>query len=323
MRAFVTGAAGFVGSHLVDRLLAEGEEVIAVDNLSSGSLANLAEARRSSMGKLSFQRVDITSTATADVIKRHKPEIVFHLAAQVDVRKSVRDPLFDAMVNVIGTLGILQAASEAGTEKVVFASSGGTIYGEPDESRLPVTEDQVYLPEALPESPYGVSKKVVLDYLRYFRAVKGLDYTALALANVYGPRQEPASEVGLEGQVVAIFSRKLLAGRPCTIYGEGTQTRDFVYVDDVVSAFLAARDKGSGELINVGSGAELSVNDLYFRLAELTGSRFEPIYAAARPGELHRIMVDPTKAAQQLDWRPSVDLQEGLKQTVAWFRSTA
>ena len=267
MRAFVTGAAGFVGSHLVDRLLAEGEEVIAVDNLSSGSLANLAEARRSSMGKLSFQRVDITSTATADVIKRHKPEIVFHLAAQVDVRKSVRDPLFDAMVNVIGTLGILQAASEAGTEKVVFASSGGTIYGEPDESRLPVTEDQVYLPEALPESPYGVSKKVVLDYLRYFRAVKGLDYTALALANVYGPRQEPASEVGLEGQVVAIFSRKLLAGRPCTIYGEGTQTRDFVYVDDVVSAFLAARDKGSGELINVGSGAELSVNDLYFRLA--------------------------------------------------------
>lgn len=236
------------------------------------------------MGKFSFQRADVTSTATADIIKRHKPQVIFHLAAQVDVRKSVRDPLSDAMVNVIGTLGVLQAASEAGTEKVVFTSSGGCIYGEPDPSRLPVTEDQVYLPESMPESPYGVSKKIVLDYLRYFKAVKGLDYTALALANVYGPRQEPASEVGLEGQVVAIFSRKMLGGRPCTIYGDGTQTRDFVYVDDVVSAYLAARDKGSGELINVGSGVELSVNDLYRNLAELTGSRFEPIYGAARPG---------------------------------------
>lgn len=323
MRTLVTGAAGFIGSHLVDRLLAEGEDVIAVDDLSSGSLANLSEARRSSMGKFSFQRADITSTATGDLIKRHKPEVIFHLAAQVDVRKSVKDPLFDAMVNVIGTLGILQAASEAGTGKVVFTSSGGCIYGEPDPSRLPVTEDQVYLPESVPESPYGVSKKVVLDYLRYFKAVKELDYTALALANVYGPRQEPASEVGLEGQVVAIFSRKMLAGRPCTIYGDGTQTRDFVYVDDVVSAFVAARDRGSGELINVGSGVELSVNDLYFKLAELTGSRFEPIYGAARPGELHRIVVDPSKAAEQLGWRPTIELTEGLKHTVAWFRSTA
>lgn len=323
MRTMVTGAAGFIGSHLVDRLLAEGEEVVAVDDLSSGALANLSEARRSSMGKFSFQRADITSTATGDVIKRHKPEVIFHLAAQVDVRKSVRDPLFDAMVNVIGTLGVLHAASQAGTEKVVFTSSGGCIYGEPDPSRLPVTEDQVYLPESMPESPYGVSKKVVLDYLRYFKAVKGLDYTALALANVYGPRQEPASEVGLEGQVVAIFCRKMLAGRPCTIYGDGTQTRDFVYVDDVVSAFVAALDKGSGELINVGSGVELSVNDLYCKLAELTGSRFEPIYGAARPGELHRIVVDPSKAAKELRWKPAVDLTEGLKQTVAWFRSTA
>ena len=323
MGVLVTGAAGFIGSHLVDRLLAEGEAVVALDDLSSGSLANLADARRSSTGKFSFQRADITSTATADLIKRHKPEVIFHLAAQVDVRKSVKDPLFDAMVNVIGTLGVLQAASEAGTEKVVFTSSGGCIHGEPDPSRLPVTEDQIYLLESMPESPYGVSKKIVLDYLRYFKAVKGLDYTALALANVYGPRQEPASEVGLEGQVVAIFSRKMLAGRPCTIYGDGTQTRDFLYVDDVVSAYLAARDKGSGELINVGSGEELSVNDLFWKLAKLTGTRFEPIYAPARSGEVHRIVVDPTKAANELDWRPSVDLDEGLKHTVAWFRSTA
>ena len=322
MRTLVTGAAGFIGSHLVDRLLAEGEEVIAVDNLSSGSLANLADARSTRMGKFSFQRVDVTSNALADLIKRLKPEMIFHLAAQVDVRKSVRDPIHDAMVNLIGTVNLLQSAVEAGSKKVVFTSSGGCIYGEPDASRLPVTEDQVFHPDALPESPYGVSKKVALDYLRYYRVVHDLDYTALALANVYGPRQEPASEVGLEGQVVAIFCRRMLGNRPCTIYGDGTQTRDFVYVDDVVSAFLAARHRGSGELVNIGSGKELSVAELYGRLADLTGARFEPVHAPARPGELQRIYVDPSKAARELEWRPVIDLDEGLKQTVAWFRAT-
>jgi UDP-glucose 4-epimerase len=322
VRVLVTGAAGFIGSHLVDRLLAEGEEVLGVDDLSSGALANLADARRSKMGKFTFQRVDITSTALPELIKRQRPEVVFHLAAQVDVRKSVSNPIHDAMLNIIGTLNILQASKEAGTSKVVFTSSGGCIYGEPDESRLPVTEDQIFLPESLPESPYGVSKKVVLDYLRYFKAVQDLDYTALALSNVYGPRQEPASEVGLEGQVVAIFSRKMLGGRPCTIYGDGKQTRDFIFVDDVVSAFVAARERGSGELVNVGSGRELSVNELYSRLAELTGTRFEPVYAAARPGELNRIVVDPSKAGRVLGWQPSVDLDDGLKQTVAYFKAT-
>ncbi len=323
MKALVTGAAGFIGSHLVDRLLSEGEDVVGVDDLSSGSLANLSDARSSRMGKFTFHRVDVTSTALGDLIKRVKPEVIFHLAAQVDVRKSVSDPINDAMVNIIGTLNVLQAASDVGSRKVVFTSSGGCIYGEPGEDRLPVTEDQVYTPDALPESPYGVSKKVVLDYLRYFKAVKDLDYTALALANVYGPRQEPASEVGLEGQVVAIFCRKMIGGRPCTIYGDGTQTRDFVFVDDVVSAFVAAGNKGSGELINVSSGEELSVNELFARLKELTSARYEPVYAGARPGELERIVVDPSKAAEELGWRPAVDLNEGLKQTVAWFRSTA
>jgi UDP-glucose 4-epimerase len=321
VRTLVTGAAGFIGSHLVDRLLSEGEEVLGIDDLSSGALTNLSEARGTRMGKFSFQRVDITSTATSDLIKRTKPDLIFHLAAQVDVRKSVRDPIHDAMINLIGSLNILEASSAAGTGKVVFTSSGGCIYGEPDESRLPVTEDQVFLPEALPESPYGVSKKVALDYLRYYRTVKGLDFTALALANVYGPRQEPASEVGLEGQVVAIFCRKMLSGRPCTIYGDGNQTRDFVFVDDVVSAFLDARDRGSGELINVGSGLELSVNELYSKLAELTSTRFEPIYAEARPGELDRIVIDSAKAAEVLGWSPVIELDEGLKHTVAWFRA--
>ena len=321
MRVLVTGAAGFIGSHLVDRLLAHGEEVLAVDNLSSGRLANLADARRAGTGKFTFQRVDVTSNALTELMRRQKPEVVFHLAAQVDVRASVSDPLHDATVNVLGTLNVLQSASEVGARKVVFTSSGGCIYGEPAPERLPVTEDQVFWPESMPESPYGVSKKIALDYLRYYKQVQGLDYTALALSNVYGPRQEPASEVGLEGQVVAIFSRKMLAGRPCTIYGDGTQTRDFVYVDDVVSAFVAARDKGSGELVNVGSGSEISVNDLYAKLAQLAGSRFEPVYGAARPGELQRIVVDPGKAGRVLDWSPRVDLDDGLARTVAWFRA--
>ncbi|MGH2734428.1 MAG: GDP-mannose 4,6-dehydratase [Actinomycetota bacterium] len=321
MRVLVTGAAGFIGSHLVDRLMGEGEDVIGVDDLSSGRLSNLAEARRSAIGKFNFHRVDVTSTAIADLIRRQQPDVVMHLAAQVDVRKSVADPVLDAMVNIIGTLTILQASAEAGTSKVVFTSSGGCIYGEPDEDRLPVTEDQIYWPQALPESPYGVSKKVVLDYLRYFKTVKGLDYTALALSNVYGPRQEPASEVGLEGQVVAIFSRLMLAKKPCTIYGDGYQRRDFVFVDDVVSAFMAARSKGGGELINVGSGAELSVNELHERLVGLTGTTFDARYAPARPGELERIVVDPSKAGKVLGWTPTVGLDEGLKQTVAWFKA--
>ncbi len=323
MRVLVTGAAGFIGSHLTDALLAEGDEVIGVDDLSSGTLANLADARRSGSGNFSFHRVDITSRAIGDVIRRQRPDVICHLAAQVDVRKSVAEPVLDAMVNIIGTLHILQAASDAGTSKVVFTSSGGCIYGEPAQERLPVTEQQIFWPEAMPESPYGVSKKAILDYLRYYRATKGLDYTALALANVYGPRQEPASEVGLEGQVVAIFCKRMLADRPTTIYGDGSQTRDFVYVEDVVSAFLAARTRGGGELVNIGSNAELSVNALHGRLVELTGASFEAAYAPSRPGELQRIYIDNAKAAELLDWRPAVSLDDGLKQTVAWFRNAS
>lgn len=320
MKVLVTGAAGFIGSHLVDRLLEEGEEVIGVDDLSSGALTNLAEAR-SAAGKFSFQRADVTSTVIRDLIKRTQPEIIFHLAAQVDVRASVANPVQDAMVNVIGTVNVLASASEAGVRKVIVASSGGTIYGDPEPSRLPITEDQFFRSESMPVSPYGVSKRVITDYLRYFQVDKGLDYTALALANVYGPRQEPASEVGLEGQVVAIFARRMLSAKPCTIYGDGTQTRDFANVHDVVSAFVAARDQGSAELINIGSGSEISINELYAKLATLTDARFEPNYAEWRPGELYRIAIDPSKAADVLGWKPSLSIDEGLAQTVDWFRS--
>jgi UDP-glucose 4-epimerase len=317
----VTGAGGFIGSHLVERLLADGEHVLGVDNLSSGRLANLSPARNTTLGKFQFQRLDVTSTALSDYIARTKPELIFHLAAQVDVRRSVKDPIEDAMINVVGTLNLLDAAVDAGTSKVVFASSGGCIYGEPDGARLPVTEDEIFGPDAVPMSPYGVSKKVVLDYFRYFRTVRQLDYTALALSNVYGPRQEPATQVGLEGQVVAIFLKRMLARRPCTIYGDGSQTRDFLYVDDVVAAFLAARSRGGGELINVGSGREVSIRELHDRLAELTSTRSEPIYSPPRTGEVSRIVVDPSKAAAVLGWRATVELDEGLRQTYAWFRA--
>lgn len=323
MRVLVTGAAGFIGSHLVDRLLAEGDEVFGIDDMSSGQMSNLVDARRSGTGKFKFHRLDITSTALGEYISRTKPELVFHLAAQVDVRKSVKDPIHDAMVNVVGTLNVLQESSRAGVRKVVFTSSGGCIYGEPHETEIPVKEDLLLSGSATPESPYGVSKKVVLDYFRYFRSVKELDFTALALANVFGPRQEPAAEVGLEGQVVAIFCRKMLAGRPCTIYGDGTQTRDFIYVDDVTAALLAAREAGGGELLNIGSGTETSINELFAQLAELAHSRYEPIYGAARPGELERIAVDASRAAEVLGWRAHTELNEGLKHTVAWFRASS
>lgn len=323
MRVLVTGAAGFIGSHLVDRLLSEGDEVYGVDDMSSGQMSNLVEARRSSIGKFRFHRLDVTSTALGEFVSRSKPEVVFHLAAQVDVRKSVKDPIHDAMVNIVGTLNLLQVSAQASVKKVVFTSSGGCIYGQPTEDRLPVKEDDVFRPDATPESPYGVSKKVVLDYLRYYRAARGLDYTALALSNVFGPRQEPAAEVGLEGQVVAIFCRKMISGRPCTIYGDGTQTRDFVYVDDAVGAFVAAREAAGGELVNVGSGQETSINELFAQLKELTSSRYEPIYGAARAGELDRIVIDPTKASQMLHWEPTTALNDGLKHTVAWFKSVS
>jgi UDP-glucose 4-epimerase len=319
MSIMVTGAAGFIGSHLVDRLLNDGEHVLGVDNLSTGHLANLAGARSSTIGRFQFQRLDITSTALPDYIARTKPELIYHLAAQVDVRRSVKDPIDDAMVNVIGTLNLLRAAADSETRKVVFASSGVAIYGQPDESRVPVSEDQVAY--STPTSPFGISKKIVLEHLRYYRSTAELDYTALALSSIYGPRQNATAEDGPEGHIVAAFIQRMLARRPCTIHGDGTHTRDLLYVDDAVGAFLAARDRAGGELVNVGSGREVTIADLYSALAELTNNRLEPVFGAARPGDAPRVVVDPSKAAEVLEWSPWTDLGEGLKQTVAWFRA--
>jgi UDP-glucose 4-epimerase len=274
VRALVTGGAGFIGSTLVDRLLAEGHAVDVVDDLSTGRLGNLADAR-SGGGELSFHRLDIRAAELVDLMVRRRPEVVFHLAAQADVRVSVARPVFDAEINVIGSLNVLEGARAAGAAKVVFASSGGTIYGDPQPDALPVKESH---PQE-PVSPYGVAKKVVTDYLRAYRDLHDLEFTSLALANVYGPRQDPHGEAG----VVAIFADLLLRGEPVRIFGDGTQTRDFVFVDDVVDAFARAAERGGGLLLNIGTGIETSVNGLYQTMCEALGDLNDhPLAATGR-----------------------------------------
>jgi UDP-glucose 4-epimerase len=312
MRALVTGGAGFIGSTLVDRLLAEGHAVDVVDDLSSGSLTNLAEARASRDHEITFHQIDIRDAGVTDLIARRRPEVVFHLAAQADVRVSVARPVFDAEVNILGSLHILEGARQAGSRKVVFASSGGTIYGEPAPGDLPVKESH----QQHPISPYGVAKKVVTDYLVAYRELHSLEFTSLALANVYGPRQDPHGEAG----VVAIFAGLLLDGAPCTVYGDGEQTRDFVYVDDVVDAFVRAADRGTGLLCNIGTGVETSVNQLYTVMAAAAGVADPPRHAPARPGELARSALDPGRAALHLGWSPWTSIEEGTAEVIRWFR---
>ncbi len=313
MRTLVTGGAGFIGSNLVDRLLAEGHAVEVVDDLSSGKLSNLADARADRDHDFSFHQMDICDPAVSELIERREPEVVFHLAAQIDVRVSVTDPAKDARINVMGTLNVLEGARRAGTRKVVFASSGGTIYGDVDSEDLPVTEAHPQRPVA----PYGVSKKVATDYMHAYRELHQLEYTSLALANVYGPRQDPHGEAG----VVAIFAGRLLAGERCKIFGTGEQTRDYVYVDDVADAFVRAADRGSGLLCNIGTGTETSVNQLYRAMADSAGVAEEPEYAPARVGELDRSCLDASRARLHLGWEPFTTLDEGTAAVIEWFRA--
>jgi UDP-glucose 4-epimerase len=313
LRALVTGGAGFIGSTLVDRLLAEGWDVDAVDDLSTGSLLNLADARAQPNRRFKFHRLDIRVPDLIDLAVHRSPDVVFHLGAQASVREAVARPTFDAEVNILGSLNVFEAALAAGTRKVVFASSGGTIYGDPED--LPVREGH----SQRPLSPYGVSKKAVGDYLHYYREIQGLEYTVLALANVYGPRQDPHGEAG----VVAIFSGQLLDGERPTIYGDGEQTRDFVYVDDVVDAFARAAEKGGGLLVNIGTGVETSVQELFDVMARAAGFRDPAHYAPERTGELRRSALDPGRAAIHLGWKPWTDLDDGVRRTVEWFRAGA
>jgi UDP-glucose 4-epimerase len=308
MRTLVTGGAGFIGSTLVDRLLVEGHEVDVIDDLSTGSLANLADARGSAGRALAIHQVDITAPAVIELMARRRPELVFHLAAQADVRVSVARPAFDAETNIIGSLNVLEGARRAETERVIFAASGGTLYGEPSAEDLPVREAHPHQPL----SPYGVSKKAVLDYLVAYRELHALEFSALALANVYGPRQDPHGEAG----VVAIFAQRLLAAEPVTIFGDGGQTRDFVFVDDVVDAFVRAASRGGGLICNIGTGQETSVNELFRTMAEQAGVEATPVLAPLRPGELLRSSLDIERAAIQLGWRPWTSLADGTRAVI-------
>ncbi len=315
MRALVTGGAGFIGSTLVDRLLAEGHSVEVIDDLSSGSLANLAEARAVGGRQLTVHQMDVRSTEVIELMDRRRPEVIFHLAAQADVRVSVADPVLDADINLIGTLRVLEGARSCRALRVVFAASGGTLYGEPDAAELPLKES---LPHR-PLSPYGVSKKAGIDYLVAYRELHAVEFVALALANVYGPRQDPHGEAG----VVAIFADRLLHDEPVTIFGDGEQTRDFVYVDDVVDAFVRSATKGGGLVCNVGTGRETSINNLYREMAAHGGTTLDPIHAPSRPGELARNCLDPARAGIQLGWRPWTDLSSGTEAVLASVRREA
>lgn len=309
----VTGGAGFIGSTLVDRLLADGHRVTAVDNLSTGKLHNLQRARRDPEADLSFVRLDITSDGLERAVAKAEPEIVLHLAAQMDVRHSVADPVHDALVNVVGTVNLLEACRRHDVAKVVFTTSGGCIYGAPGLDDLPVTEDH----EGHPHSPYGAGKRGVEEYFHAFEHLYGLRWTSLALGNVFGPRQDPDGEAG----VVSIFGGLMLEGRDVTIYSDGEQSRDFVFVDDVVGALVAAMDGGDGERLNVGTGRRTSVNALFAVLAELTGYARPPSYAPARSGELDHIALDVFRAIEVLGWSPTTDLRSGLEATIDWLRS--
>lgn len=307
-KAVVTGGAGFIGSNLVERLVDEGVEVLVIDDLSSGMLSRLATARE--RGKIHFHQMDIRAAELRDVIVGFTPQVIFHLAAQIDVRSSVVDPAGDAEINIIGTVNLLQAARDAAVERVVFASSGGATFGDTDQ--IPTKET---VPRR-PDSPYGVSKKVVDDYLDYYHRAQGIDYMSLGFSNVYGPGQDPFGEAG----VVSIFAGNLLTGRVSTIYGDGKQTRDYVFVEDATDALWRAALQGGGRYLNIGTGIETTVTDLYDKMAAIVGSDLEPQHAAPRPGEQLRSCLDPSEAARDLGWEPWTSLDEGLAASIAWFR---
>lgn len=308
-RAMVTGGAGFIGSTLVDRLIDDGIEVLVVDDLSRGRLERLAAARRS--GAMVFHQIDVRAPEMRDVATRFRPEIVFHLAAQIDAVASVSDPVTDAETNVVGTVNVLTAAVAAEAHRLVYVSSGGALYGA--ATTWPTSEKT----RRQPATPYGVSKSVADDYLRLFSDIHGLDYMSLGPSNVYGPRQDAEGE----GGVVAVFTARLLTGERPLIYGDGSQTRDFVYVEDVADACVRAAERGSGRYVNISTGKETTVSDLVEMLSQVTGRRIAPEYEPAREGDVARSCLDPSAARRLLGWEPWTSLESGLAQTVDWFRA--
>ena len=310
----VTGGAGFIGSNLVRRLLEDGHRVLAVDDLSSGRLENLAAARAPHLvGRLQFDRMDVTTPAFDALVDRLRPTAIVHLAAQVDVRVSVADPIRDATANVLGTIHVLEAARRHGVRRVVYADSIAG-YGDPPSDLLPIDES-VATP---PGSPYGASKRAAGDYVLAYGAMYGIAPVVLVLANVYGPHQTSTGE----GGVVATFTARMLDGLPCTVYGDGEQTRDFVFVDDVVDAFARAlgSDAAVGARLLIGTGVPTSVTTLHAVCAAATGHALPAVRAPERTGEVRHSVVDASRAAALLGWRPWTDVATGVERTVAWAR---
>jgi len=302
MKILVTGGAGFIGSWVAEAYIEDGNEVLIIDNLSTGNLNNVPSAAE-------FIKGDIRDRSVLKAaFSEFNPDIINHHAAQIDVRKSVDDPTLDADINIKGTLNLLELSRKSGISKFIFASTGGAIYGEPD--LIPADEDTV----PMPISPYGISKFSIEKYLSYYNKIYGLNYTSLRYSNVYGPRQNPHGEAG----VIAIFCNKIITGEPCIVYGDGEQTRDYVYVEDVkranIECVLSPNDS-----YNIGTSIETSVNGLIEYLRKASGRDFEVIYEPARDGEVERISLNNNKAIKEINWTPHVMLEEGIKNTWIWF----
>jgi UDP-glucose 4-epimerase len=304
MKLLVTGGAGFIGSHVADAAIAKGCDVHIMDDMSGGREENIPT-------EATVHKLDIRSTEAAALIKQERFDVLCHHAAQMDVRKSVADPAFDAGINVLGFLNLMEAGRQSGLKKVTFASTGGAIYGEPDYA--PQDENHALRPL----SPYGITKRVTEHYLYFYQQTYGIEHVALRYANVYGPRQNPHGEAG----VVAIFSERLLKGEPVFINGPGKQTRDYVFVGDVVRANMAALDFEGSDIFNVGTGVETDVNTLFHHIRDLAGSSAEEAHAPAKAGEQMRSVLSYAKAEKTLGWTPQTDLRAGLAETVAWFRA--
>ena len=302
-KILVSGEAGFIGSHLVDRLIKDGHKVAVIDNLSTGKKENLNP-------KAKFYKIDICDFKIADIFQGERPEIVFHYASQVDLRKSIEKPMETFNVNILGSLNILENCKKYKVEKIIFASTGGAIYGE--AGVIPTTEDY----PTRPLSPYGISKLTIENYLNYYYKIFGIGCISLRLANVYGPRQNSKGEAG----VIAIFSDKILSKEEPTIYGSGSQTRDFVFVDDVIEANILAMASNKNGIFNIGTAKETDVNTIFKKLREITKSEVKAKYGPQKIGEQQRSCLSYSKAKKELNFEPKYSLDQGLSRTLEWFK---